>query len=225
MVTDRNVSAEETVKAVIFDVGGVLVRTHDWSGRRRWEEQLALEPGQAEYLVFNSEMGQKAQRGDIAQTDLWQWLRSHLALDDEQLAGFRQDFWSGDRLDESLVDYIHALRPRYQTAIISNFDDSLRHTLASTYPAARAFDLIVVSAEERVMKPDSRIYRLTLERLGRRPGEAVFVDDSPANVAGARALGMHAVHYKAGMDVPAALAAFGVHPASSAQDSGDFQEK
>lgn len=200
------------VKTVIFDVGGVLVRTHDWSGRRRWERELALQPGQAEWLVFNSESGLRAQQGLITETRLWQEVAAHLGLDDARLAAFRQAFWAGDALDEELVAYIRSLRPVYQTAIISNFNDSLRGSLAHTYPIADAFDLIVVSAEEGVMKPDERIYRLTLERLGRQPAEVVFVDDSPANVEAARVIGLHAVHYRAGMDVRAALAALGVHP-------------
>ncbi|MDT8306830.1 MAG: HAD family phosphatase, partial [Anaerolineae bacterium] len=216
--------AASTIKAVIFDVGGVLIRTHDWRGRQRWERDLALQPGQAEWLVFHSQAGLRAQQGHITGTRLWQELAARLDLHDEQLAAFRHDFWAGDALDEELVAYIRSLRPNYQTAIISNFNDSLRDSLERTYPIAGDFDLIVVSAEENVMKPDERIYHLTLERLGRQPGEAVFIDDSPANVAGARAIGMHAVHYQAGMDVSAALAALGVRPADESVDTNRSQE-
>ncbi|MFZ1772004.1 MAG: hypothetical protein WAU00_22525, partial [Caldilinea sp.] len=63
------------IKAVIFDVGGVLVRTEDPAPRRRLEEQLGLQPGEAEYLVYNSEMGQQAQRGELAAAELWGWLQ------------------------------------------------------------------------------------------------------------------------------------------------------
>jgi beta-phosphoglucomutase-like phosphatase (HAD superfamily) len=48
------------IQAVIFDVGGVLLRTEDRAPRQAWEARLGLEPGGAEALVFNSEMGQKA---------------------------------------------------------------------------------------------------------------------------------------------------------------------
>jgi HAD superfamily hydrolase (TIGR01509 family) len=46
------------------------------------------------------------------------------------------------------------------------------------------------------MKPDSRIYRLSLQGLGVAPLESVFIDDNPANVEGARAVGMHAIHFQ-----------------------------
>jgi 2-haloacid dehalogenase len=52
---------------------------------------------------------------------------------------------------------------------------------------------IVVSGDEKLTKPDAAIYRLALTRFGLEPEEAVFVDDSPANVAGAQAVGMHAL--------------------------------
>jgi glucose-1-phosphatase len=207
-----NHDATPSIQAVIFDVGGVLVRTYDWRGRQRWERDLALQPGQAEWFVFHSEPGLRAQQGQLTEAALWQEVAALLGLDAEQLAAFRRDFWAGDALDEELVEYIRSLRPKYQTAIISNFNDSLRESLERTYPIAGAFDLIVVSAEENVMKPDEQIYLLTLERLGRQPVEAVFIDDSAANVAAAQAVGMHALHYQPGLDVPAALAAWGVQP-------------
>jgi 2-haloacid dehalogenase len=55
------------------------------------------------------------------------------------------------------------------------------------------------------MKPDARAYQITLERLGRTAGETIFVDDMPANIAAAAALGIHAVHYTAGMALTSAL--------------------
>jgi epoxide hydrolase-like predicted phosphatase len=216
MSPGRRDNSAPNIKAVIFDVGGVLVRTHDWSGRQRWERELALQPGQAEWFVFQSDAGLHAQQGQITEAAMWRRVAADLGLDAVQLDAFRQDFWAGDALDEQLVAYIRSLRPAYQTAIISNFNDGLRASLERTYPIADAFDLIVVSAEESMMKPDERIYHLTLERLGRQPAEAVFVDDSPANVEAARAIGMVAVHYRAGMDVVAALAALGVRPVGQA---------
>jgi 2-haloacid dehalogenase len=57
------------------------------------------------------------------------------------------------------------------------------------------FRAIVVSGEEKLVKPDAAIYRLALARFGLEPGAAVFVDDNPANVAGATAAGMTALPF------------------------------
>ncbi|HQY90518.1 HAD family phosphatase [Caldilinea sp.] len=198
------------IKAVIFDVGGVLVRTEDPAPRRRLEEQLGLQPGEAEYLVYNSEMGQQAQRGEIAAAELWGWLQTRLGCDDAALTAFRQQFWGGDRLNAPLLALVRRLRPHYQTAIISNAMDDLLQTLTVTYSIADAFDLIVGSAAEKIMKPAPEIYLRALARLGRTPEAAIFIDDFAHNVAGARAVGMAAIHYTPQIDMAAALADYGV---------------
>ncbi len=200
----------EMIRAVIFDVGGVLVRTVDRTPRQALEARLGLQPGEAEYLVYNGEMGQKAQRGEITAAELWRWIQMRFRFDDVEVETFRQEFWGGDRLNTPLLGLVRALRPRYQTAIISNAMDDLLHTLTVAYPMADAFDLIVGSAYERVMKPAPEIFLRTLARLNCQPAEAIFIDDFIHNVDGARAVGMAAIHYTPDLDVAAALAAHGV---------------
>lgn len=201
---------KQLIKAVIFDMGGVLVRTADPAPRAEAEQRLGLDAGQAEWLVMNSPAGRQAQHGAITTEELWRWVQQELALDDGALATFRHDFWAGDQLDTALVDLIRALRPRYQTALLSNFMDELREIVTVRYPMADAFDLIVGSCYEGIMKPEAAIFERILERLGRQPDEAIFIDDFAHNVAGAQAVGMHAIHYTPGLDVAAALQAYGV---------------
>jgi epoxide hydrolase-like predicted phosphatase len=198
------------IRAIIFDVGGVLLRTEDRSYRNELEQRLHLRPGESEFLVFNSEMGQAAQLGKVTPEELWRWLQRHLGLSDEGVVDFQRQFWAGDRMDVELVDFVRRLRSRYITAIISNAQGNLPALLTDTYPMADAFDLIVYSAAEGVMKPDPAIFLRTLERLDCAAHEAVFIDDFAHNVEGARAVGMSAIHYRAGMDVRAALGDLGV---------------
>ncbi|MGB5047955.1 MAG: HAD family phosphatase, partial [Caldilineaceae bacterium] len=180
------------------------------SRRAILEAELGLPKGQTDETVFNSAMGQAAQRGEVTSSDLWAWVRADFGLDKQGLGHFRHEFWGGDRVNEELVALIRSLRPRYQTAIISNFMDDLRRSLHEEYPIADAFDLIVISAEEKVMKPDPLIFQRAIERLGRKAEECVFVDDFAHNVEGARAVGMHAIHYGPQTDIQAELAELGI---------------
>jgi len=198
------------IRAVIFDVGGVLIRTEDREPRRVLEARLGLAPGGAEKLVFNSPHGSQAQRGAIRSDELWTWVRGQLGLDDAGLQAFRREFFAGDVLDQALVKLVRGLRGRYQTAILSNYMDDLIENVTERYPMADAFDLIVGSAYEGVTKPEAAIFERALARLGRAPHEAVFIDDLAHNIAGAQAVGMAAIHYTPGLDVAAALAALGV---------------
>ena len=199
------------IKAVIFDIGGVIVRTEDRTPRAQLEVQLGLAPGESDQLVFNSAMGQQAQWGTITTTELWVWLQQQLGLSAEGLRDFRTAFWGGDRIDRKLVNYIRTLRPHYQTAIISNATDDLLEQVARIDPDGDSFGLVVGSAYEKMMKPAPEIFLRTLARLGCQPDEAVFVDDFAHNVAGAQAVGMHAIHFTPGILINRELARLGVH--------------
>jgi putative hydrolase of the HAD superfamily len=198
------------IQAIIFDIGGVLVRTEDHTPRQQLEQRLGLPAGAAEHIVFNSEEGLRTQRGEFTEEENWRRVQRELNLSDAALADFRGAFWAGDKLDTALIDYIRRLHGRYQTAIISNAMPGLMTLLTGKYPIADAFDVIVGSGDVKVAKPDPAIFYLTLEQLGRRPGEAVFIDDSLANIKGAEAVGLHTIHYARGMDVVAVLSALGV---------------
>jgi epoxide hydrolase-like predicted phosphatase len=198
------------IKAIIFDVGGVLVRTKSWDNRLKWENKLGLEARQSEEIVFNSEMGTKAQMGQISTEDLWNWVGRYLNLTNEQLESFRRDFWSGDVLDEELISLIRKLKTNYHTAIISNATNSLRQTLSEIFPISDAFDLIVCSAEEGIMKPDQEIYRRALHRLNIDPLQSIFIDDSKENVLSAQEYGMHTIHYREGINIQNKLRDHGV---------------
>jgi epoxide hydrolase-like predicted phosphatase len=200
------------IQAIIFDIGGVLIRTEDQEPRRRIEQRFGLAAGAAEFIVFNSEGGLATQRGQFTEEENWRRVQAELRLSDADLALFREEFWAGDKLDAALIDYIRRLRPRYQTAIISNAMPGLMALLTGKHPIADAFDVIIGSGDVGVAKPDAAIYQLALDKLGRQPQEAIFIDDSLRNVQGALAVGMQAIHYRAGMDLIAELSAYGVTP-------------
>ncbi len=198
------------IKAIIFDIGGVLIRTEDRSHRNNLEKRLGLEPGESEILVFNGEMGRKAQHGEISSAELYGWIQQHLGLDDAGIAQFRHEFWAGDQLDTDLVEFIKSLREKYTVCVISNFMDALPAMLKTEYPAADAFHFTVVSAHVGIMKPDPRIFEYTIKLLNLRPEETVFIDDFQHNIDGCRAVGMHGIHFKPQENLKQKLKEFGV---------------
>ncbi|MGD8758613.1 MAG: HAD family phosphatase [Anaerolineales bacterium] len=184
------------IRAVIWDLGGVLVRTHDHSGRARWENQLGLKPHELERLVFRGPMGKRAALGEAHAADVWREVADQLGVPISERDRLVHDFWDGDRLDGELAAYVRSLRPRYRTGLLSNAWSDLRHFLETEWQIAGAFDHIVISAEVGFAKPDPRIYNLSLEGLRVAAHEAVFVDDFEENLAAARELGLHTVHFR-----------------------------
>jgi epoxide hydrolase-like predicted phosphatase len=185
-----------TIRAVISDLGGVIVRTHDHNPRATWEKRLGMAPYALERLVFWGEAGEKAALGEIETDDVWAWVIDHLGISPKDRPVLESDFWAGDRVDDELVDYLRGLRPGLKTALLSNAWTSLRAALEEEWHISDAFDVVVISAEVGLVKPDPRIFHLALSQLGISPDEAVFLDDMQRNVEAARSVGLHAIQFK-----------------------------
>ena len=184
------------IQAVIWDLGGVIVRTEDRTRRAAWEARLGLAPGELDQIVFAGEMGRQAAVGKAGADDVWTWVGERLGLDLEQRVELRRDFWRGEHLDLDLVRYIRGLRPNYRTGLISNAWPEIRKDIEVEWRIADAFDTLIISAEVGLAKPDPRIYRLALEGLEVEAAQAIFVDDFTENLEAASALGMHPVHFE-----------------------------
>jgi 2-haloacid dehalogenase len=201
----------ERATAVIFDVGNVL---YGWDPESFLERQIADDEARLKY---------------IEDVDLWSW---HDRLDggrpfDEAAAELSEKFpayadlisaW-GERFGETIGDpvpgvhfLVEALDARgVPLFAITNFSADFWPPFRATEEAFfRRFRGIVVSGEEKMLKPDPAIYYLALRRFGLRPGEALFVDDRAINVEGARAIGMHAHLFTDADDLKARLEAEGL---------------
>ncbi len=185
-----------TIRAVIWDLGGVLARTRDQAPRQQLAARLGLGLDELYHLVFNSESALQAAVGKKTIREHWEQVGKVLGLPAGEIAGVERDFFAGDFVDMELVAYIRTLRPRYKTGLLSNAYDDLRPLMENEWHIADAFDAMVISAEVGITKPDPAIYRIALDRLDVLPQEAVFIDDFLRNVEGARALDMHAIHFQ-----------------------------
>lgn len=184
------------IDAVIWDLGGVILRTHDRSGRHRWAQECGLATGELERLVFAGEMGIAASLGRASEDDVWQWVGVRLGLPQDKISRLRHDFWSGDRVDHDLVDHIRTLREERKTALLSNAWPEARSAVTGKWGMQDAFDVMIFSAEVQMLKPDRRIYKLALTQLALEPHQTVFIDDFEENVAAATELGMYTILFK-----------------------------
>ena len=185
-----------TIRAVIFDFGGVIVRTEDQSPRLKWAERLGVTPEVLSATVFDSDASTEATIGRVPAEAIWAHVAASFSLDAATLAQLRSEFFAGDRRDDALVAFLRGLRPAYKTGILSNAWSDGRQIIAGKFALGDAVDDLVVSAEVGVAKPDPRIYELATTRLGVRPDETIFVDDFMRNIDGARKFGMQAVHFR-----------------------------
>jgi len=148
-----------------------------------------------EYPLFRLERGELSEAEFLS--NLSWGLEQELGRRPE-LHGFREVYFEALRPNEPMLDLMRELRDRgYRLAILTNNVREWEELWRAKLPLDEIFDLIVDSAWVGMRKPDPAIYRLTLERLGQvEPSAALFVDDNELNVAAARELGMHAIHFR-----------------------------
>ena len=187
-----------TIEAVVFDIGGVLERTPRTGWQDRWSARLGLT--RAEFDTRMRPIGRAGSLGEIDEPEVERRLADAYGLDDVALAGLTAEMWREylGTLDQPLATYFASLRGgrvRYRTGILSNSFAGAREREQAAYGFAEMCDVIVYSHEIGVAKPDPCSYALVCERLDVAPGRVVFLDDVVANVEGARAAGMEAIHF------------------------------
>jgi epoxide hydrolase-like predicted phosphatase len=184
-----------TIKAVYFDLGGVIVRTEFQSPRERLADRVGLSYEDLVKVVFESRSSEDASIGKISEDDHWKNVTRGLHLPLKEKDVVHKEFFDGDIIDHDLIAVIRSLRPRFKTGLISNAWDGLRPYMERE-KFADAFDALIISAEVGVMKPDAAIFQHALGQLGVKPKEAVFIDDISENIAGCEAVGMYGIHFK-----------------------------
>ena len=184
-----------TIRAVFFDLGGVILRTEYQAPRQQLAERLGLEYDDLDRIVFNSETGIQAATGAITSRQHWEAVMKRLKRPLEELESIRGEFFAGDIIDRDIVNFLRSLRNTHKTGLISNNWSDLREYLVRE-KIIDAFDHIIISAEVGVAKPEPRIFRIALEQAGVKPEEAVLVDDFYVNIEGCKKVGMKGIHFK-----------------------------
>jgi putative hydrolase of the HAD superfamily len=183
-----------SIRAVFIDFGGVIMRTEDKGPRTRQAERLGMTSRDLEKIIFESETSQWASTGEIPEETHWQAVAEALGVSRQESDKITAEFFSGDRVDAILLDFLRSLRPERKVGLISNAWSGLR-ALITRQEFDDVFDAMIISAEVGLVKPDPRIYRLALDKLSMQPEESVFLDDVLVNVEAARSAGMSAIQF------------------------------
>jgi putative hydrolase of the HAD superfamily len=170
------------IKAIIFDFYGVIRSNEyrDW----RLKHDISLD-----------EFKKSAIRLDMGKTSPEEFFDALSKLSGISAADIQKEFSSNASLNKDLLNLIYKLKTNYLVALISNANSSnLRDILASA-GIDKLFDQLTISSEVGYVKPSPEIFNHTLEKLGIKAGEAVFVDDNYSFVQTAESIGMKGIHY------------------------------
>ncbi len=183
------------MRAILFDLGNVLIQ-YDHNQTLAAVGTLGqCEPQQVQtlYHALSSQLGV----GELSAADLLNHYRQHLPIGEDEEAFFMA-FAAGLARNDAALAYAIELqqRPEVTVGIISNTNEAHAYWLDEYLPELKEFDLVVLSNEVGLAKPDPEIYRLALEILDVSAEQALFIDDIAENVAAAQSCGIAAlVHH------------------------------
>ena len=187
-----------SIKAVFFDLGGVILRTEYQSPRQHLAESFGMDYDDIDKVVFGGGTVGSAARasiGEITEEEHWLNVMKVLKQPASKYERIRDEFFAGDVLDHELLNFLRSIKPKYKTGLISNAWSGLRD-----YIVREKFDDVfhhmIISAEVGVAKPSAKIYHIALEQLGVSPNEAVFVDDVWENIQSCEKVGMKGILFK-----------------------------
>ena len=177
------------MKAVIFDLGRVLVHYDH-------QQTVAATATLANVSVDTLQTLLRTHThatgvGDLDAEELHALICQHCGVTID-FAAFITAFAAGIGRDEEALAYALSLQQRPDTtvAVMSNTNAAHVLWLDEHLPELREFDLVMMSNEVGLLKPDPAIFETALELLDVTPQQAIFIDDIAENVAAARALGI-----------------------------------
>lgn len=184
------------IKAVIFDLGGVVI---EWSGDiayRYFSKRFGFEFEEMRKRL--RKLIPLLQRGDIDEKEYWKrFFESY----DKPLSEDWKGLWQKilrevAKLDEGVIDIINSLkRNGYRVAALTNTEPS-HYEWIERMGWYNYFEVVVASHIVRMIKPERRIYELILEKLGLEGKECIFIDNKEENVQGSKVAGIPAILFQ-----------------------------
>ncbi len=185
------------LRAVVFDYGMVLSDLQDAAAHAELIRLTGLPFDRFEELYWADRHAYD--EGKLSGIEFWRKLvrdggliRSETEI--QQLNFLDGQMWS--TVNERMVAWQAELKKRgLLTGILSNMGDTVLEVLLATHAWIANFDVHVWSYQLRIAKPDPAIYRHTLEKLGTKPEETLFLDDRLVNIEAARELGILGIQF------------------------------
>lgn len=182
-------------KAVVFDIGGVLI---DWNPAYLYRQLLPDDQAVQQFLneVCTTEWNQQFDAGVKFADGIAALLETH-----PEKAELITAYWERwhDMLGGEISGTVKILQQLRQQGVpvhaISNWSSETYPRAMEIFPFLADFETLIVSGREKLIKPDQAIFELFLERSGLAASDCIFIDDNTANIATAQRLGFHTEHF------------------------------
>ncbi len=193
-----HVASSSPIRAVILDYGEVLCHRPTPQDIHRMADVFHLDREAFPSIYAHSR--NPYDQGTISMEDYWSNFAKNAGVElDGDLAKKVQlwDIQMWSNINATMTGWLKAIHTSgLRTAILSNMTHPMKAYMLENYEWLRYFDCHVFSCDIKVIKPDAAIYRHCLECLGTTPEATLFIDDREANIEGAKAVGIQAIHFQ-----------------------------
>ena len=185
------------ITTIVFDFGNVII---GWDPRRVYRGMLPSDEAIDDFLaeVGFPEWNLEQDRGERSWAEAVEFLSERFPHRKDLIRAFNEQ-WEKSISGpiEGAVQIARRLRDAgYQMAGLTNWSTEKFIETKGRYDIFDIFEEIVVSGEEHLIKPDPEIFRVLLRRIKREAGQCIFIDDSLPNIATAKSLGFHTIHFQ-----------------------------
>ena len=171
------------MRALILDMYGVIIKDPE-GGFVPFVNQTFPELSRGDiYVHWN-----KADVGELSSLDLF----SNLGYQGD-LNKLEKEYLDTIEINEDFYEFATMIKQHYHLALLSNDSSEWSTYLRDKFKINKYFDVITVSGDVKMKKPDERIFQLTIEKLGLAAADCIYVDDRRINLEAAQALGMDAI--------------------------------
>jgi len=180
------------IKAIIFDVGGTYAAGSITTFVNKSYKILNIDKtfSTNEQVIFDANLN----KGLISHENCFKKY-FNVPISDEQMAEIKKAWTTNWIPTEEMLELVKNLAKSYRLAILSN-SDSLNSEKFEKQGCYKYFDPIILSHELAILKPDIKIYDITLEKLNLNANECLFIDDQEKVLVPARELGMDTILFK-----------------------------
>src|SRR4026208_223388 len=135
-----------SIRAVFFDLGGVILRTEYQAPRQHLAEEFGMDYEDIEKLVFATPSAARATLGQITEEEHWRNVMKILKRPVTEYERIRDEFFAGDVIDLKILSFLRSIKPQHKVGLISNAWSGLRNYIVRE-KFADAFHHLTISAE------------------------------------------------------------------------------
>ena len=197
------------VENVILDIGGVILHVDFMPAIEAFAREAGLDHQRVMLEIFESRELDDYDRGRINADQFFQAIRLRLKvrMDERRMRQLWDDIFSENT---PVADLIRGWHGKLRMFLISNTCQSHVEQFERQFDLFRLFDGRLYSCHVGLLKPEIEIYELALKKFRVEASKTLFIDDRPENIEGARAAGLHAIHFTGHVSLLAELKKFGL---------------